>query len=120
MPVPTVDHSWFTRRCAALAQAYCLTLVAGLTAAEVVARLDGTGARRLTGLAAVLTPAPGDEEFVAVTALPGWALIIEPYGYLGVTEDVAGPLSRGTRLVAHYRNITGGGQFVVAEDGVVT
>ncbi|GAA0803779.1 DUF6461 domain-containing protein [Spirilliplanes yamanashiensis] len=114
-----MSYAWFTDRCAALAEAYCLTLVAGLSPREVIDRLDGTGVRPATGLAAVLEPAPGDEEFVAVTQLPGWSLIVEPYGYLGVTEDVYGPLSAGSELVAHYRNIVGGDQFVHVADGVV-
>lgn len=119
MTPSATDYAWFPQRCAALAEAYCLTLVAGLTPEEVIRRLDGTGVRSLTGLAAVLDPAPGDEEFVAVTSLPGWALIVEPYGYLGVTDEVYGVLSAGTVLVSHYRNIAGGDQFVHVVDGKV-
>ena len=119
MPATAADYHWFADRFAALAEAYCLTLVRDLDPAEVVRRLEGTGERTLTGLAEVLRPAAGDEEFVAVAALDGWALLVEPFGYLGVTDDVNGPLSAGTRLVAHYRNLTGGDQFVVVEDGEV-
>jgi hypothetical protein len=115
-------YAWFPERCAALAEAYCLTLVAGLTPEETVDRLGGERVRRLTGLAQVLAPGAdaGDEEFVAVAAVPGWgSLVVEPYGYLGVTEEVNGPLSRGTTLVAHYRNVLGADQFVHIEDGAV-
>jgi Family of unknown function (DUF6461) len=123
MTPTATDYAWFAQDCAALAEAYCLTLAAALTPREVVDRLGGTGPRELAGLGAVVEPGADaseeDEEFVAVAALPGWALIVEPFGYLGVTEDVAAVLSRGTRLVAHYRNIVGGDQFLMVEDGEV-
>ncbi|MCX5345859.1 DUF6461 domain-containing protein [Streptomyces atratus] len=42
----------------------------------------GTGARRT---------------LVALTTIGSWTLVIEPNGFLGVTEEVALPTSKGTR-----------------------
>ncbi|MFI2606666.1 DUF6461 domain-containing protein [Kitasatospora sp. NPDC018619] len=49
--------------------------------------------------------APGDDRlFVAVTELDGWALSVEPFGYLGALDELVPRLGEGTRLVSHFRN----------------
>jgi hypothetical protein len=40
-----------------------------------------------------------------VTAIGPWTLVVEPNGFLGVSEEVVVPRSRGTRLVSHFRNV---------------
>ncbi|MFE2407195.1 DUF6461 domain-containing protein [Kitasatospora sp. NPDC059408] len=46
-----------------------------------------------------------DRLFVAVTELDGWALAVEPYGYLGSLWDILPRLADGTRAVSHFRNV---------------
>ncbi|MFE4512835.1 DUF6461 domain-containing protein [Kitasatospora sp. NPDC056783] len=45
-----------------------------------------------------------DRLLVAVAELGGWALGVEPFGYLGTLDEVVPRLGEGTRLVSHFRN----------------
>jgi Family of unknown function (DUF6461) len=45
-----------------------------------------------------------------------WAMGVEVNGFLGVTEDLIVPLSAGTRLVSHSRNIELVDRFSWVED----
>jgi hypothetical protein len=57
-------------------------------------------------------------QFIAMTTVGDWTLLIEPNGYLGVTEEKALPASAGTRWVSHFVNINGLESFLWAEDTV--
>ncbi|MFE4628911.1 DUF6461 domain-containing protein [Streptomyces mirabilis] len=51
-----------------------------------------------------------------MTTVGDRTLLIEPNGYLGVTEEKAQPTSAGTRWVSHFVNINGLDSFLWAED----
>ncbi|MFE9902097.1 DUF6461 domain-containing protein [Streptomyces achromogenes] len=124
------DHTWFEERFPDLAEAYCVTLVRGLTPAELLRRLAGRAEPALTGTDAVVEAAfdlvrasDGRRQLLAMatvgdSAVGDWTLLIEPNGYTGVTEDRALPASAGTRWVSHFVNINGLDAFLWAEDTV--
>jgi hypothetical protein len=57
------------------------------------------------------------DQVVGVAAIGDWSFIVEPNGVLGVSEQVIQPLSRGTTLVSHYRNVNGATRFFWVQDG---
>lgn len=112
----------FNERFPELATAYCITLVRELPQAELQRRLAGRGEPAPTGIPALVDAAyelhdryQGGHALIDVTTIGSWTLVIEPNGYLGVTEAVALPTSRGTRWVSHYDNHDGG-IFLWAQD----
>ncbi|MER6302392.1 DUF6461 domain-containing protein [Kitasatospora sp. NPDC001539] len=128
------DYTWFDKRYPALGEAYCLTQVEGIDASELLRRFDALTGREVTGLDAVLAAweafedgedeeaeelFDADEErvLVAVTELDGWALAVEPYGYLGSLNEVVPRLAEGTRLVSHFRNVNAVDHFHWWEQG---
>ncbi|MFG3395648.1 DUF6461 domain-containing protein [Streptomyces parvus] len=117
------DYAWFEDEFPGIAEAYCFTLVRGLSPAGLVSRLEGRPAAPLQGIAAVVDAAfaqydleDGDRQLVAMTTLGTWTLLIEPNGYLGVTEERALPASAGTTWVSHFVNVNAVGTFLWAED----
>ncbi|MER7668417.1 DUF6461 domain-containing protein [Kitasatospora sp. NPDC096128] len=115
------DYTWFEQRYPVLGEAYCLTHVQDTAADELLRRFDALTGREVTGLDAVIaaweTFDDGEDEeaqellgpdeerlLVAVTELDGWALAVEPYGYLGSLSEVISTLTEGTRLVSHFRS----------------
>ncbi|MGW4494767.1 DUF6461 domain-containing protein [Streptomyces sp. NPDC004376] len=126
MAVSADDYAWFEDRFPDLSEAYCVTLVRGLSPDEVLRRLDGHEEPAVTGVDAMVEAAfalldrsDGTRQFVAMTAVGEWTLLIEPNGYAGVTEPVALPASAGTAWVSHFVNINGVDWFLWAEDGVL-
>ncbi|MFF2116655.1 DUF6461 domain-containing protein [Kitasatospora sp. NPDC058184] len=135
MTAHATDYTWFTRRYPVLGEACCLTQVQGLEAGELLRRfnaLPGTGAVGLEEVVArwssytngadaeareLFDPAE-DRLLVAVTELDGWALAVEPFGYLGILEKEILRLAEGTRLVSHYRNALGADHFHWWEHGI--
>ncbi|MGW3043422.1 DUF6461 domain-containing protein [Kitasatospora sp. NPDC001159] len=128
------DYTWFEKRYPVLGEAYCLTQVQGIGADELLRRFDALTGREVTGLDAVLaaweTFDDGEDEeaeelfdldedriLVAVTELDGWALAVEPYGYLGSLYEVVPRLGEGTRLVSHFRNVNAADDFHWWEHG---
>lgn len=128
------DYTWFREEFPGLAEAYCLTFVQGISAEALLLRLDAVQGRRVTGIDDVLRafddfengeydtdPALAnlDEELlaIAVTELGGWAVAIEQYGHLGISNDVMAELGKGTRLVSHFRNVNAVDHFHWQEDG---
>ncbi|MEU8920229.1 DUF6461 domain-containing protein [Kitasatospora sp. NPDC048545] len=128
------DYAWFEQRYPVLGEAYCLTHVQGISADELLRRFDALSGREVTGLDAVVTAwevfDDGEDEdaeallgedddrlLVAVTELDGWALAIEPYGYLGGLHEVVPRLTDGTRLVSHFRNVNAEDSFHWWEHG---
>ncbi|MFD7900377.1 DUF6461 domain-containing protein [Streptomyces sp. NPDC059743] len=125
MTTTAADYMWFEERFPDLAEAYCFTLVHNLAPSDVLHRLDGRDEPALTGTDAVVDAAfglshqsEGKRQFIAMTTIESWTLLIEPNGYLGVTEDRALPASAGTRWVSHFVNINGVDSFLWAEDTV--
>jgi hypothetical protein len=117
------DYAWFERDFPDIAEAYCFTLVRGLSPAEVVSRLEGQPETPLHGISAVVDAAfaqydleNGDRRLLALTTVGAWTLLIESNGYLGVTEDRALPASAGVSWVSHFVNINRVGTFLWAED----
>jgi hypothetical protein len=120
------DYAWFEDDFPDIAEAYCFTLVRGLSPAQVMSRLVGRPEAPLQGISAVVDAAfaqydleEGDRQLVAMTTVDGWTLLIEPNGYLGVTEERAVPASAGTSWISHFVNINGVGTFLWAEDQVL-
>jgi Family of unknown function (DUF6461) len=120
------DYLWFGLEFPELAEAYCVTLVEGLAPAMVLHRFGATVENHLTGVDEVRRQAfaawdhyRGDRMLVAATAVEGWTLVVEPNGYLGVTEECAIAVSHGTRLVSHFRNVNAVDHFYWIEDGQV-
>ncbi|GAA2457168.1 hypothetical protein GCM10010191_91090 [Actinomadura vinacea] len=136
MAATAADYAWFEERFPDLAEAYCLTLVRGLSPPQVLARLGArTNGPHVTGIERL--PAldlPAAEQLIAVTLIEDvqtgtgtagtgpprrWALAVEPNGRLGVTEEAIVPLSAGTRLVSHFSDINAIDRFYWLEDGEV-
>ncbi|CAM5385830.1 DUF6461 domain-containing protein [Streptomyces avidinii] len=91
-----------------------------------MSRLAGRPEAPLQGIAAVVDAAfaqydleDGDRQMVAMTTVGAWTLMIEPNGYIGVTEDRALPASAGASWVSHFVNINAVGTFLWAEDQVL-
>lgn len=120
------DYAWFENDFPDIAEAYCFTLVRGMSPAELISRLEGRPEAPLQGIAAVFDAAfaqydaeEGNCQLVAMTTVGAWTLLIEPNGYLGVTEDRVLPASAGTSWVSHFANINAVGTFLWAEDQVL-
>ncbi|MER5605532.1 DUF6461 domain-containing protein [Micromonospora tulbaghiae] len=126
MSATASGYAWLTDRFPGLMEAYCLTLVEGLTPGKLLDRLGARQESRVRGTAELLEPAydawedhDGERAFVGVTAVGDWALAVEPNGYLGTLDEVIVPLSRGTRLVSHFRNVNAVDHFFWLDDGVL-
>ncbi|MFD8573377.1 DUF6461 domain-containing protein [Streptomyces sp. NPDC059639] len=123
MTATAADYTWINKHFPDLAEAYCFTLVHNLAPLAVLARLGGQAEPPQTGVTAIVDaafdlPDPSDNarQFIAMTTVREWTLLIEPNGYLGVTEERALPASSGTRWVSHFVNINGHDAFLWAED----
>ncbi|MFF2951505.1 DUF6461 domain-containing protein [Kitasatospora sp. NPDC057965] len=122
MTVTATDYLWFEDRFPDLAEAYCFTLVNDLAPSELLKRLNGEEHPALTGVTAVIEAAYdlGDtQQLVAMTGIGSWTLMIEPNGYLGVSEERALPASAGTTWISHFCNINGVDSFLWAEDAAM-
>lgn len=120
----TRDYLWFGDHFPALAQAYCVTLVCGLTPDALLTRMGAIELRHVAGVDGLREPAyeawdahGGDRLFAGVTAVGEWALMIEPNGFLGVTDEFMRPFSRGATAVSHFRNVNAVDAFSWYEDG---
>jgi hypothetical protein len=125
------DYAWFfdaaDRTIRGLAAAYCLTYVRSVTPEELLRRADVQRIFEYPGLGDLFDPSyeawerEGDGGLLlAAVPLTGWALGVEVNGYLGISAEVAGRMSRGTELVAHYYSGGNGvSQFLHAVDGEV-
>jgi hypothetical protein len=132
MIATAADYAWFTfgrfiyDEYTDLREAYCFTLVRGLTPEQVITRTGAqAGAFPLMGLKKLIKtacsglgrPDSGHGHFFGVVAVDDWAFIVEPNGFMGVLPDIAGRLSAGTRLVSHFLNVNGVEDFLCMEDG---
>ncbi|MFJ5120469.1 DUF6461 domain-containing protein [Kitasatospora sp. NPDC088548] len=122
MTVTAADYLWFEDRFPDLAEAYCFTLVNDLAPSELLQRLKGQEHPALSGVTAVVEAAYdlGDtQQLVAMAGLGSWTLMIEPNGYLGVSEEWALPASAGTTWISHFCNVNGLDSFLWAEDAAM-
>ncbi|MGW7515451.1 DUF6461 domain-containing protein [Streptomyces sp. NPDC054796] len=119
------DYTWFRERFPDLAEAYCVTLVEGLSPREALLRLGvNSEIRVLWGVRALCEAAFGDWElwdgvraFVSAAAVGNWALVIEPNGFLAAVEQGQEKLSRGTRQITCFKGVSGNEHFSWVEDG---
>ncbi|KQZ17922.1 DUF6461 domain-containing protein [Streptomyces clavifer] len=123
MTATAADYVWLNERFPDLAEAYCFTLVHNLAPVDVLARLEGQSEPSQTGVEAIVDAAfelldrsDNTRQFIAMTTVGDWTLLIEPVGYIGVTEERALPMSAGTRWVSHFVNINGLDSFLWAQD----
>ena len=125
VPATADDYRWTdTWRNGLLRNAYCLTLVQELSAAEVLDRLDAD--ERHDGLTLddvserswrTWDEHAGDRLFVGVAELDdGWSVMFEDNGFVGVTLGLMRPVSEATTVVAHFRNVNALDQFLWLED----
>lgn len=121
------DFSWLWQRYPGLMESYCMTLVRGLSAEETLARFGAAADRTVViGVDSLFQPSfdawdahDGDRLLLGVAEVGGWSLAVEINGYLGVTEDLIRQVSRGTRLVSHFRNVNAVDRFYLIDDGDV-
>lgn len=117
------DYGWLEERYADLMEAYCVTLVRGLTADELLQRLGAEPAGRYTGVAELADPAyevgSPYRLFVGAATVGDWALMVEHNGYLGTVDEAMLPLSRGRTVVSHFRNVNAVDHFTWYVDGTV-
>lgn len=118
------DYAWLEERYAHLMEAYCVTLVRGVTPEALLTELKAEPEPGLTGVDALHEPCyeawdhhQGARMLVGVAAVDDWSLIVEFNGFLGVTPSAMLPLSRGRRVVSHFRNINAVDHFFWFEDG---
>jgi hypothetical protein len=124
MTATAADYTWFSERFPPLAVAYCLTLVDKLTPVQVLDRVGARERTQLTGTSQLVEPAyncwgPGQgvRFFLGAASVGEGTLIVEPNGFLGVTDQAIVPLSSGVQLVSHYRNVDAMDRFCWVVDG---
>ncbi|MEV3926626.1 DUF6461 domain-containing protein [Actinomadura coerulea] len=131
MTASAADYAWFRDyRRGSLYEMYCMTLVQGPGPAEVLARLGAEPQGELRGFDAFTDrdgefqdgqDLYGDYMFVGAMSVCGhdgpWTLAVEINGTVGTDDRLMGPLSTGTRVVSHYRNINAVTLFHWWEDG---
>ncbi len=126
MTKTAADYAWFEDDFPDIAEAYCFTLVRDPSPVELMSRLEARPEAPLQGIAAVVDATfaqydeeDGDRQLIAMTTVGTWTLLIEPNGYLGVTEEQALPASAGTSWISHFTNINAVSTFLWAEDQVL-
>ncbi|MFE5138351.1 DUF6461 domain-containing protein [Streptomyces fagopyri] len=125
MTATAADYVWLEKLFPDLAEAYCFTLVYQVSPSELLARLGGQVELSRTGTAAIVDAAVDlwarsdrARQFMAMTTVGDWTLLIEPMGCLGATEEDALPASAGTRWLSHFSDINGISGFLWAQDTV--
>lgn len=134
------DYVWFYDRFPSLYEASCFTLIEGLRPEDVVARLDARTEDVVAQVGAWIDSVPSGVSFddlnsaaycgpghygtwaghfFGAVAVEGWCLIVEPNGFMGVTPEIIKPLSAGTRLVSHFRNVNAVKYFYWVADGQI-
>lgn len=122
---PTADdYRWFGEQYEDWAVAYCATYVQGITPGELLRTLGADATERFTGAGRLraLTGAhdPDDARcFVGATSLGDWSVMMEYNGFVGVTDKIVTPLSRGRTVVSHYSNENGAHRFCWWVDGTL-
>lgn len=116
------DYAWLSEQYEDLMEAYCITLVEGLTPEELLHALGAESGPRIAGVAGLCEPSYAvgghDQLFVGVASLGNWSLMIEYNGYLGVTDEAMLAVSRGRTVVSHFCNVNAVDHFCWYQDGV--
>ncbi|MBB5963513.1 DUF6461 domain-containing protein [Planomonospora venezuelensis] len=115
------DYAWFSyEHFPGLADAYCFTYVRGLTPEQLVTRLGGRPEDFTPMTLGELIEARYrhgyDTAFLGATTIGDWVFVVEPNVGLGADEGIITPLSAGTRLVSHFRDVEGVECFYWIED----
>ena len=129
MATTAADYQWIEDY-SDLAEAYCVTLVRGVTVQEFLTAMKAEPEGDLTGYAAldrrageVYDEHSGDKYLIGATTIPGdhgeWVLGLEANGFLGTLPHLLEPLSSGTRLVSHFCNVNAVDRFQWYEDGTL-
>ncbi|MDJ1133206.1 DUF6461 domain-containing protein [Streptomyces iconiensis] len=118
------DYGWLEERYQPLMEAYCITLVQGLSPEALLKALGAEPVERITGVAELREPAEGDpwnmtESFVAIAPVGDWSLMVEYNGCVGIDGTMMLPISRGRVAVSHFLNINAVDYFSWYEDGAV-
>ncbi|HEY8479130.1 MAG TPA: DUF6461 domain-containing protein [Spirillospora sp.] len=129
MAITATDYEWINDY-ADLAEAYCATLVRGMTPREFLRGMRAEPQGEISGYAELELRTwdfwkrhHDDKYLIGATAVPGdqgdWVLGLEVNGYLGTLPHLVEPLSRGTRLVSHFCNVNAVDKFLWYEDGTL-
>ncbi|MGW3506460.1 DUF6461 domain-containing protein [Streptomyces sp. NPDC000994] len=89
------DYRWFEADFAQLAEAYCITMVRGITPVEVL-RPHAYKTAQVQ---------QGSHGYLGVAPLEDWSVMVEPNGYIGTLDGVLSRLSAGRTAVSHFRNV---------------
>ncbi|MEU6144862.1 DUF6461 domain-containing protein [Streptomyces sp. NPDC047081] len=115
------DYGWLKERYEFLMEAYCMTLVQGLAPEELLRRLGAEPRGRIVGVDGLSEPSYAGREpsrlFVGCAVVGNWSLMAEFNGYLGVTNAVMLPVSRGRTVVSHFLNVNAVDHFCWYENG---
>ncbi|XVQ10643.1 DUF6461 domain-containing protein [Spirillospora sp. CA-255316] len=123
------DYEWINDF-SDLASAYCAVLVRGVTVQDFLRGMrarpqgDVSGYAELERRTKEVWDEHADNQYlIGATTVPGdqgeWVLGLESNGYLGSLPHLVGPLSSGTRLVSHFRNVNAHDIFLWYEDGTL-
>ncbi|TDC38340.1 hypothetical protein E1281_39200 [Actinomadura sp. KC345] len=129
MAATAIDYQWINDY-SELAEAYCAVLVRDLTVRDYLRGMRATPDGDVSGYAGlerrtsdVWEEHSGNQFLIAATTVPAdqgeWLLGLEVNGFLGTVPHLVEPLSRGTRLVAHFCNVNAHDLFLWYEDGEV-
>ncbi|WP_329212647.1 DUF6461 domain-containing protein [Streptomyces sp. NBC_00683] len=115
------DYGWLEEQYPHLTEAYCVTLIQGLSSDALLKALGAEPGERITGVGGLSGPAyeewESDERFVGIAPVGDWSLMVEYNGFLGIDIETMLPVSRGRTMVSHYRNINAVDHFYWHEDG---
>jgi hypothetical protein len=128
MTPSAADYAWVRQWIDDLSQAYCLTLARGLTPAQFLERLGAQIEAPSRSGTELSLPSfetwdryQGQALFIGATTVRGteaeWALGLEVNGFLGVTPAAIVPLSAGTTVVSHHRDVEAADNFYWVENG---
>lgn len=103
--------------------AYCITLIQHHSVGEVIEALSGKPAGLVHGIDTLSERsfaewASGVSEYLmGLCPLDGWTLMLEINGFIGVSHEAIGPLSAGSKIVSHFRNVNRYDDFRYWVDG---
>ena len=115
-PAVAADYTWLTTDPGFTGLGFCLTWLRAVPPREFADRMSAhvLGAYRWDSL-----PDPGDNALVAITDTGQWSVMVEYNGVTAIEDRLITRLSRGSRLVANYRNVEFAGRFVLVDNGVI-
>lgn len=132
MAATSADYTWIADWGSGLFEnAYCLTLIRDVEPDRVLDRLraddrraglsidDVSEASHDVSAASYEVAGHVARQFVGVTVVGAWAVMLENNGSVGITRALMLPVSAGTSVIAHYRNVNAVDRFMWIEDGVV-